>query len=72
MKLWIQDQGIGSLQGMEYNNFRAWMNNQRNHFVKYYDQQHKDSDTEGKCDEGGKLVKEGFLLTEKIMLVDEV
>ena len=57
---------------MEYNNFRAWMNNQRNHFVKYYDQQHEDSDTEGKCDEGDKLVEEGFLMTEKTMLVDEV
>ena len=68
MKLWIQDQGVGSLQGMEYNNFRAWMNNQRNtdkpinsgalsgmkHFVKYYDQNHEGSDTQEKCDEDDK------------------
>jgi len=68
MKLSIRDQGVGSLQGMEHNNFHAWMNNQHNtdkpiysgalsgmkHFVKYYDQKHEDSDTERKCDEGDK------------------
>jgi len=68
MKLWIRDQGDGSLQGMEDNIFCAWMNNQHNtdkpinsgaltgmkHFVKYYDQKHEDRNTEGKCDEGDK------------------
>jgi len=78
MKLWTRYQGVGSLQGMEYNNLCAWMNNQRNtdkpinsgalsgvkHFVKYYDQTHEDSDTEGKCDGRDKLLEEGFLMKE--------
>ena len=42
------------------------------HFVKYYDQNHEGSDTQGKCDEGDKWLEEGFLMKELNMMVDEV